>query len=296
MKRQDHTVDPFSHDVAALEVELSKLVSRIHLLRQRTEQLSTLRDEEGHAAARIAVLERVLDFERVAAHVRSAVARTELVEEPVPHLVASTLLPPDVFQAVLEAIPARVFFEGDAVQGQEMRVPPRLAPTCAIVTWMFLNDIVLRTLSDIVVARFVEPLTAHTRERFPSLPPFRDWGVEITLSQARIVRRTPGYAGGASTVRPWDLLNGIVSLARERDTEEHGSRLDGMVFPFRANSALIHLGPAEAHAYASIPPDAPSDLERYTYEFGIGPTRDARRTLTAVMAHMNGKDRCLSSP
>ena len=148
---------------------------------------------------------------------------------------------------------------------------------------MFLNDIVLRTLSNIVLARFAEPLAAYTRERFPELPPFGDWNVEITLSQARIVRRAAGSAGRKSTERPWDFLNGIVSLARDRESEEYGGTLHGMACPLRANTALIYLGPVEAYTCASIPSDAPAKVEQYTYEFGIGPAAAARHRLTGLM-------------
>lgn len=281
MKGQDRPLDPLEGQVAAVRAELSKLASRIGLLRQRTEQLSTLRDEERHTAARMAGLERALDFDRVAGHVRGAVAQAALVAEPVPHLVVSSLLPQDVYQALIETMPPLVFFDGRAERGQELRVPPRLAPTASIVAWTFLNEIVLQVLSELLVARLAEPLAAHARERFPSLP-FGELGVDMTLSGARLVRRTPGYTGGGSADRPWDLLTAILHLARHQDTEEYGSRLRAKVVPFRANALLVCVGPPDAHAYASIPPGAPADTERYAYEFGIGPSKDARRTLTAA--------------
>lgn len=282
MKGQTRPVDALRDEAGAVRSELSKLAFRIETLRRRMEQLSTLREEAGHAAAQIARLERVLDFDRVAAHVRIAVAQAPLVAEPVPHLVASNLLPADAYQAVIDAIPAPVFFDGGVEHGQELRVPPRLAPIAAIVTWMFLNE-VGRVLSDLLLARLVDPLAASARERFPSRPPLREWDVEMTLSEARIVRRTPGYRGGGSGDRPWDLLLCVLHLGRHQDTGEYGSRLQGAPIPFRANSLLACVGPAERHTYASIAADAPADTERYTYEFGIGPTRNARRTLTAMM-------------
>lgn len=271
MKEHDRPADP-----------LSTFASRIETLRWRMEQLAALREEEPQLAARIARLERVLDFPRVAAHVRSAVAGASLVVEPAPHLTAPDLLPVDVYQAVIEAIPAAVLFDRRVERGQELRVPPRLAPVTAIVAWTFVNEIG-RVMSDLLVARLAEPLAVYARGRFPSLPPPGEWGVEMTLSEARIVRRVPGYQGGSSADRPWDLVTGVLCLGRHRDTEEYGSRLQGGSIPFRANSLLAWVGTADTHAYGSIPPDAPAVTERYTYEFGIGPTKDARRMLTALI-------------
>lgn len=283
MNARDRSADPLRHERRAMQEALSRVASRIRTAHRQTEQLSTLREEERHASERIARLEPVLDIDRVAAHVRRVVAHAELVDGPVPYLVASNVLPSDVYQAVLEAIPARVFFEGGAERGQQLRVPPRLAPSYAIVTWMFLTDVVLGVLSDLLIDRFAEPLAFYARERFGSLPAFRERRGEIALSERRIVRRTRGYAGVASPDRPWDFLTGVVYLGRPEDTEEYGSRLQGATIPFRANSALACVAAAETHTYASIPSDAPEEVERYTYEFGIGLTRDAQRTLAALM-------------
>lgn len=245
------------------QTELTKLASRVGLLRQRLEQLSALRDEERRAPARIASLERVLDFDRVAAHVGDAVARSEWVAGPVPHLIVSNLLPGEVYRALVDAIPHPVFFDGHGAHGQELRVPPRLAPSSSIVAWTFMHDVVLQRLADRLVARVTEAVGP------------------LTVSRARLLRRTPGYGGGGGAAdRPPDLLTGIVDLARNGDTEEYGNRLQAAAMPFRANTLLVCVGPPEARAYAPIPSDAPVDTERYSYEFGIGSGKDARRAST----------------
>jgi len=272
--------DRLRDGIDAVGLELSMLASRVGTLRRRMEQLSVLREEEVHAAARMARLERVLEVDRVAGHLRRAVNGGALVAEPVPHLVAPNLLPPDVYQVLLEAVPPPVFFEGPATERQELRVPPRLAPSPSIVTWMFVNDVVLPTLIDVLVARCAEPLARYTRERFPTLPPLQASGVELGPLDTRIVRRTAGCTGGTAADRRWDLATGMLFLSRPEDTDEYGSCLQGVSIPFHANSALAYVAPAEAHAYATIPSDAPGAIERYTYEFGIGPTKQARQTLT----------------
>ncbi|MBI4486247.1 MAG: hypothetical protein HY655_09575 [Acidobacteria bacterium] len=266
-----------AQDAGSLRSELFQLAAGMTTLQRRMEQLAALH-ERGEEVGRIARLERVLEFDRVVAHVRAAVARAELAGDPVPHLLVSDLLPAEVYAAVLDAIPAAVFFNGRVAQGQELRVPPRLAPMVSIITWMFVDE-VGRLLSDLLVARLAEPLAAYARARFPSLPPFGDWGVDITVTESRLVRRGPGYVGPPPADGRWDLINGVVHLARHQDTAEYGGRLQTQEIAFRANSMVTWVGPPEAHVHVSIPRHAPPNLERYTYEFRVGPTREGRSRL-----------------
>ena len=53
----------------------------------------------------LARLPQVLNEERVLAHVRRAIAAAPLQSDPCDHIVVSDLLPDDVYQAMLEAIP-----------------------------------------------------------------------------------------------------------------------------------------------------------------------------------------------
>lgn len=261
---------------------MGTLASLLRQLQRRTEQLSTLHQAEQAAAIGIDKLERVLDFDRVASHVRTRVARAELAETPLPHLCIADVLPDDVYGALVAAIPAAVFFDGGVDHGAALRIPPRLAPSCSIVTWGFITEIVLQVLSPALVRRFQDPLAAFAKTRFPDLPPFGEWNVEITLSEGRIVRRLPGYAGAAGPHREWDFLTTVLCLARQDDDERFGSRVGGLSFPCLANSALTFLGSGDAHEYAPIPPTAPAGTERHTYEFGTGPTREGRRALAPM--------------
>lgn len=53
--------------------------------------------------------------------------------------------------------------------------------------------------------------------------------------------------------------------------------------PFRRNTALVFLNSHGAHG-ASIPEDAePADLQRYVYQFRIGPTKAAIQQLVAML-------------
>ena len=125
-------------------------------------------------------------------------------------------------------------------------------------------------MSDELVAPLAAPLAVYTRAQFPSLPPFEDWGVDITLSEARLVRRRPGCSAGKRVDRSWDLITGVLDLSRTQ-------------VPFRPNVLTAYVGAAADDACASLLSEASTDQGWYTYEFGIGPTRQARRTLTAAI-------------
>jgi hypothetical protein len=148
-----------------------------------------------------------------------------------------------------------------------------------------MTEIVLRSLGPALAERFSKPLAARAATAFPGLPPFDEWNVEITLSEGRLVRRVRGYAGAPAPHREWDLLTAVLCLARRGDDERFGSRVYGEPFPFRANCAVAFVGPSEALEYASIPPETSGMTERYTYEFGIGPSREGRRRLARLSTY-----------
>ena len=63
--------------------------------------------------------------------------------------------------------------------------------------------------------------------------------------------------------------------------EQHGARCELVkVVPFRANSMLVFVNSGGAHG-ARIPDDAPPELERYWYQFYVGPGLDELASLIA---------------
>jgi hypothetical protein len=208
---QELSLDDLRDEVRGIRGHVSALESRIRLLHRRVSQLSALHDDEARFRDRIERLERVLDAERVAAHFQDAIAAAAFEEHPVPHLVVSEPLSPDVHQALLEAVPPAVFFDHPGSARQELRVPLRLAPTHCLVTWSFMNEMLLQQ------------------------------------------RVTAGL----------DLLTGVLTLVPAPGES--------------ANVLTVFLGNAPGHAVAQ------GDDERCTYEFGLGPSRERRRRLTALV-------------
>jgi len=272
------------HDLRSIGEALTGLTTQLGMVQLQMEQLVTLRREELDAPARMDRLERILDADRIRAHIREAVARTDIVEDPVPHGVVCGLLPDDVYGAAIDAIPSPVFFDGGEAGAQELRVPPGLAPTYSIATWTFLADMVDAVLGPALVERFRGPLDRHVRTLCPSLVTPRDAGVVLTAGPGRIVLRRPGREAPAGRTRPWHFLTVVVDLASAGDGEGYGSRLRSRKeIPFRANSALVVLDADGAHEYASIP-EAAAATVRYTYEFAVGPDTHTRQFLLGRMS------------
>lgn len=105
----------------------------------------------------------------------------------------------------------------------------------------------------------------------------------------------------------WGFVTALMYLAKPGDSEEYGTQLyrvredaeatSGSVHyiepercelartvPFRPNSMLVFLNAVGAHG-AGIPADAePATLERYLYQFRLGPTTKTISRLVSLMS------------
>lgn len=242
------------------------LAGPLRELRRSVAQLDELRREAARVDADVAMLERVLDFEAVARHAEAAIMAGEMLDGAVPRLRVTRLLPDDAYAAVREAIPGPVFLEPGESGVTVVRVPPREMPARIILVWTFMTDLVLDVLSRALIARLGEPIAALTQTRFPDLPPFGDWGVEVTLSRGRLVRRM-AEAGLEPVGQPesWDLITAVLDLG---DPLGAGT----------GNTLIASVGAA----VLPEPQAGSSGADRWTYEFGVGPTQQGRRRLERI--------------
>ncbi len=267
------------------------LSTHLVLVQRQLEQLVALRREDAEAPARLDDLARVMDVGRISAHIGGAVADAEFIEQPVPHLVVRRFLPDDVYDAMVDAIPAPVFFDGGTARAREIRVPPLLAPLHSVAAWSVVADAVADSLTPALLARVSGPLERYATQWCASLSPRDQAGLRLVADSGRILLRAPGRDAVLKRRRPWQWLMVTVDLARVADTHDYGSALrpvrsdtdPALVFPFRANSALVVVGPVGAHDYVPIPMSAPDGTVRYSYEVRIGLGPEARRALMAGM-------------
>jgi hypothetical protein len=119
--------------------------------------------------------------------------------------------------------------------------------------------------------------------------------------------RSRGYHLGPHRDPKRSMLTCLLYLARPGDDDAHGTQIFRVtndadagykqtyypeqeghacelvkVVPFRANSMLVFLNARGAHG-ATIPPDAPAELERYSYQFYIAPQNQALAALIKAL-------------
>jgi hypothetical protein len=292
-------VDQINDKTRALE-------ETVESLRQRTEQLETIARLDWELQGEIARLPALLDPATIEAHVQKAVARAELVSDPFPHLIIDRWLPTDVYETILRALPPAVFFAEKEMSRQRLLVPFSFAPAYSRLVWTFVTDhIVPNALRPALEQKFkcaiddyVRSVLGHVAADAPPL--------DLRTSDGRIMLRRPGYVIQPHRDPKWGFVTGLVYLARRGDAEEHGTQLYRVrddeeaptdkpyyvdesrcelvkAVPFRANTMFAFLNSRGAHG-ASIPADAqPPDLERYVYQFRLGPSAASMQQLFTAM-------------
>lgn len=279
------------------------LAASVDTLRIRTEQLMAVQRFDWDRRDDLAGIGRWLNVESIEPHVMAAFDRAELHPEPFPHMVVEPLLPPDVYAGILDAVPAPVFFLGG--RDEHWAVPSGVAPLYSRQVWAFVanklaGDILYRALN----AKLGLVVRDYVRSFCPALP--EDADVALHPSDGRIMLRRPGYDLPPHRDPKWGFVTALMYLARPGDSEEFGTQLyrvrddpeapSGSVHypepgqcelvktvPFRANSMLVFLNSTGAHG-AFIPADAqPPTLERYLYQFRLGPTTKVISRLLSLM-------------
>src|SRR5262245_17868172 len=281
-----------------------ELTEAVEMLRIQTDQLLTIQRVDWDKRFDLARVDKWFDADRIGAHINAAFDRTPLELDPYPHIVVQNWLPDDVYERVIASMPASVFFAHN--RDEHWVVPSGVAPLYARQVWAFVaNTIVGALLHGALNRKFQDTICRYMRGFVPSLP--RDIDLTLHPSDGRIMLRRPGYYLAPHRDPKWGFVTGIVYLAREGDNEAHGTQIyrvrddaeapTSRVYypepekcqlvkdvPFRANTTLAFLNSEGAHG-ASIPSDAqPPNLERYIYQFRLGPTGKVIKRLTDLMS------------
>ncbi|MBI4887445.1 MAG: hypothetical protein HY824_10145 [Acidobacteria bacterium] len=291
-------------DAVRMQESVDALVEQVKSQGQRIEQLTAIQHADWKHRERIAAWSR-LDREAVAAHVRSAVARAEVGQDPCPHLVITGLFPPAFFEMMVEALPPAILFADRRVNKQQLRVPFGLAPRYSREVWQFVSDLMAGALGPALVARLAPDIEAWVQTVCPAATPAQVAALTYKVSDGRIMLRRAGYEIRPHRDPKWGFVTGLIYLPRPGDPTEFGTELyrvrddseapSGLPYyidpaacelvrkvPFAPNSALVFLNSRGAHG-ASVPADAPASLERYLYQFRVGPSHDSISTLLELM-------------
>jgi hypothetical protein len=307
VRQLEHSAAQADERTSTLEAHVRSLSTALADISLRESRLTAIYQREIEQQPALATLEGVLRADVIAAHVERAVDASRLNLDPFPHAVLENLFPASFYEAVLRGIPPVELFDGVANK-QRIVVPFEMAPAFSRRVWSFLlHDVVDRTLGPALLRKFHEPLTDWLRTTWPELGdrPIES-AVKMQSTDGRILLRGRGYAIPPHRDPKWGFVTCLLYLARPGDSEAWGTQLYAVDddseassvaphwiraercrlvkdVPFRANTALVFLNSKGAHG-AQIPADAePADLQRYIYQFRIGPTADSIRRLVASL-------------
>lgn len=290
------------------------LAGRLDALGLHEQQLRAILREDAAAESRIAAFHAMLDDMALGHHAEKVFRRAQLHLDPFPYAVVDNLFPKAYYNALLAAIPPVELFADRTVNKQQLAVPFDLAPKYSSVVWAHFAEVVAPTvLAPLVVEKFRDPLTAWLRHSFSGLGDDPLQTIEMKCSDGRIMLRRPGYRIPPHRDPKWGFVTCLLYLATPGDDSRWGTQVLRVSddreargasphwipeaqcecvadVDFVPNRALIFLNSTGAHS-AHIPADAqPPDLERYTYQFRLGPEQQAiealRSTLTAEQRPM----------
>jgi hypothetical protein len=304
-----------SREMARLQKSIAELNDRLQEVdgRQRTFERQATRTAvaaklDAEQQDLVAKLPEMLDAPRILEHVRAAVAKAPLLEDPFPHCLVSDVLPRETYRLMRRAIPPVVFFgDADPIK-QNLRIPIDKGPALATQVWHFVDDVVAHQgIVPVVMQRFAPHLARHYAAVFG--PAFVEQAAALPQapSGGRVMLRRPGYRLAPHRDPKRAVLTCLLYLANWGDDEAYGTELyrvhgeqessyvqtyypeqDGARcelvarVPYRPNSMLVFINGTGAHG-AHIPADAPASLERFAYQFYVGPSSEDLAALVAAL-------------
>jgi hypothetical protein len=286
--------------VALVQQQCQEILAQVKAMREELSQLS-VREGELRAVleratemdAHLDRLKKTLRKTTMAQRVTSAIESAEYHREPFPYTVIDNFLPSVFYDALLTGIPPVELFESKPMGKQHLDVPFALAPLYSQRIWRFMaNELIPNVITPAIVTKFRAEIDDWIRRNWPDLPPE---SIELRGSGGRIMYRRRGYRILPHRDPKWSFITCILYLARPGDDETWGTQFYAVENDKEAKSAapywidekncrlvedvrflpnrlLVFLNSEGAHG-AFIPPDAqPEDLQRYIYQFRLGPT------------------------
>jgi hypothetical protein len=296
-----YPVDQHDGDLPAQVAALRDEVAR---LSERESELRAVLERDTELESQLVRLGKILRKPAVAEQAAAAIANAELKLEPYPYVVIDNFLPEYFYDALLMGIPPVELFEHKPIGKQHMDVPFAMAPLYSRKIWLYMcSEIVPNAVAPAILNKFRPHINAWITKNWPDLDPE---SVELHGSGGRIMLRRRGYRIRPHRDPKWSFITCILQLARPGDSETWGTQILAVdqdqearnAAPywidekrcrvvedvgFRRNRLLVFLNSVGAHA-AHIPDDAlPEDLQRYIYQFRVGPTVDAIARLRSLL-------------
>lgn len=283
---------------------LRELEESLHALNRQTRQLrAALLFNAEHRERRYG--SDVFDEAHVARHVAEAIDRTTLDADPMPHLVIDGLMPPETYNALVDAIPPVELFSDKDKRKQNFKLHTfDVAPEWTLTALGFMED---RLIPQMIVPGLLKKFESHIRETY-----LRKYGATLgpqvaalphVATAGRLMLRRPGYHLDPHLDPDRVVVTCLIYFARPGDDESYGTsffRIEGdpvidrrntfypghaghrcdlvKTAPFRPNMAVAFVNAGGAHG-AGIPETAPPRTERYAYQFYVSPELTALAAL-----------------
>jgi hypothetical protein len=306
LKRMRAEQEKLTRALSTMQESLAQAIERQQKAERRVSQFILLRELNEKQHDLVERLPSLLDESRVSAHLRQAIERARLLDDPFPHMVVEDVMPADVYKTMLRAIPPPDFFGDKDITKQNLRIPIDRGPALAVRVWQFVDDMARAVIVPAVVSRFGEPLQRHYEALFGDAAAHA-----ATLPQSpaggRVMLRRPGYHLSPHRDPKRAMLTCLMYLAARGDDESYGTKIFRVTgdqessytqtyypeqngatcelvktVPFRPNSMLVFLNGTGAHG-VDIPADAPADLQRFSYQFYVGPEGESLGALIAAL-------------
>jgi len=293
-----------TEQIAALVEQVTALREEVARLTERESELRAVLERETLLDAQMDRLDKTLRKTTMAERVTAAIERATLHLDPFPYTVIDELLPQIFYDSLLTGIPPVELFEHKPVGKQHLDLPFDMAPLYSRRVWRYMcSEMVPKVISTALTAKFRAQIDDWIARNWPDIEP---GSVELHGSGGRIMLRRRGYRIRPHRDPKWSFITCILYLARPGDSEAWGTQILAVdqdqeaksAAPywidekhcrvvedvgFRANRLLVFLNSAGAHG-AHIPADAqPEGLQRYIYQFRIGPTVEAIARLKSML-------------
>tara|TARA_B100001123_G_scaffold446235_1_gene600020 strand:+ start:2204 stop:3301 length:1098 start_codon:yes stop_codon:yes gene_type:complete len=249
-------------------------------------------------------LTALLDRDVTHAHIMRILATTPVETEPMPHMIVENLLPADLYELLIDTLPSSELF-GDTTN--KLNLKPELLGKA----WRFMErELARRILTPALVEKFSSHIEPFYRELYGVTAAAEVVDMPQEGSGDRLLVRGRGYHIDPHQDVKRAFLTCLIYFAKPGDSEEWGTQLFRVVgtsshptggeksnriylgrtsYPekeglecepvttalFKANSALFFVNSDSGAHGVDIPEDArPANLERYAYQFYIGPPLD----------------------
>lgn len=287
--RQEQTLS----SIQQLNVTVDRIDSSVGRVDLRESQLRAITRRDIELQDEVSLASVMCDPE-TQAHITGRIEAATLAPTPFPHAVIDGLLPDALYEALIRGLPPVELFNDRPPNERQLAVPFKLAPTYSRRIWTYMARVVVeRMLTPVILDKFGPVLNEWLSQNFPALGENAVAGVDMHASDGRILLRTRGYVIPPHRDPKWGFVTCLLYLARPGDSKSWGTQIyavDGdeeaqgtapnwidaercrlvSDVEFVPNRALVFLNSWGAHG-ARIPLDAPEGLERYAYQFRIGP-------------------------